>query len=65
MIDTAIKWLKRIENPIIYLEELANQEGGKLNAGAIELSKNGNWVSSLATEALKEINSSTDDDNKK
>ena len=59
---TAIKWLERIANPIKYLQEEAEKDGSKLDgAMAIQLSKDANWLQSLAEQAIKEIQSTTKD----
>jgi len=45
-----------IANPIAYLQQEAEKEGGKLDgAGAIYLSNNANWLQGIARKALEKI----------
>lgn len=55
--DVAIAALKKIANPIQYLQEEAEKEGAKLDGYmAIQLIKDANFYQEIARKALKELN---------
>ncbi len=52
----AIKALRKIAYPISYLQEEATKEGAKLDGQfAVQLSKDPQWLRSIAEDCLKEI----------
>jgi len=55
--DVAIIALKKIANPIQYLQEEAEKEGAKLDGYmAVQLTKDANFYQEIAIKALKELN---------